>query len=62
MKTFLLIVVVFWIGMGMGILKIEMEKGNKKLLNVKGAKAFAKILLLSVLYGPRTRSKVLAKL
>ena len=59
MKTFLFVVVIFWMGMGLMTLKTEMEEGNQKLLNAKG---WPMILLKSLFYGPYTRSKVLAKL
>jgi hypothetical protein len=59
MKTFLLVVMIFWIGTGLMTLKLEMEAGNQKLLKAKG---WPKIFLKSLLYGPYTRSKVLAKL
>ena len=61
MKIFLLVVLIFWAGMGVRILKNEMEEGNQKLLNAN-AKGWPKILLKSLFYGPYTRSNVLAKL
>jgi hypothetical protein len=61
MKTFFLVVAVFWMGIGLWTLREEMEHGNEKVLNMKfqeGIKVFFKALF----FGPYTRSKVLAKL
>ncbi|HLN19022.1 MAG TPA: hypothetical protein VK255_02520 [Patescibacteria group bacterium] len=61
MDIFLLVAAVFWMGMGTMTIKREIEKGNKKLLNIT-LKDGAIIMLKSLFYGPYTKSKLLAKM
>ena len=61
MKTAVFVFLIFWMGIGVYTVKDAMEQGNKKVLGLN-TKDGVKIILKSLLYGPYTRSKLLAKL
>lgn len=61
MMPLILIIPVFWVGIGIATLQNEMKSGNKKLLKIP-FRLVMKILAKTIFYGPFTAKKVLPKL
>lgn len=61
MRDIALLVLLFWALWGISILRDEIMKNNKKLTNLTFYNGL-KIFIKAMIFGPRTRSKVLDKL
>ena len=61
-ETGLMIFGIFWIGIGLEMVREEMAQNNKKVLDIPFFWKGLKTIILSMFYGPFTRSKLISKL
>lgn len=62
METGLMIFGIFWAGIGLEMLREEMVQDNKKVLDMPFFWVGLKTIVLLIVYGPFTRSKLVSKL